>query len=87
MKYIGFPRPSYPLAHIVEPHRLSFLQMFYKEKKRRSCPVLIFDKENSRLRFQTIKIYSDNFDLRIISNNFVCTLIEKDYGRFSNQSW
>ena len=49
--------------------------------------MLIFDKENLRLRFQTIKIYSDNFDLRIISNNFVCTLIEKDYGRFSNQSW
>jgi len=39
MKYIGFPRPSYPLAHIVDPVVLVFCNR-KKEKKEKENAVM-----------------------------------------------
>jgi len=48
MKYIGFPRPSYPLAAIVERVGIVFCKWLSKRKKeKKNSPVLIEKKDYS----------------------------------------
>jgi len=59
MKYIGFPRPSYPLVAIVKPVGLVFCKCLSKRKKMQSWPVLIDKKDNSADSFTQMIIPKD----------------------------
>jgi spermidine/putrescine-binding protein len=59
MKYIGFPRPSYPLVAIVKPVGLVFCKCLSKRKKMQSWLVLFDKKYNSGDSFTQVIISKD----------------------------